>query len=553
MDTIGSVFSLTLLTLSIFFIHTASGVELNNENQTSTIQGVFIPENEYIAYFDANGVYTVVGAIKNSEEFPVIPTVTINIQEDNKILSKSFEYVPIMALKDLPFKIKFPEVETKTPILLNPEVSFVSTEKNQLQVEVIYDKTLVRHEDGHLTGRIINNGNSTAYNIKVFALIHGNEQVLDMGQNFEMIKKMEPREIRNFSMYPDPSINDEIIYYSCFAPTDSTIVPMTTTRNEEKFFFRYDSGSWYYGAKFNEEGTDLSMNTYFSFQLPTYANFEIPYYTDNEKFQVFLNGEAKKSIQSMDEMGNWHVAFIVEPRELGKIVIKGFEPGWHPDKTLIPKWITSNAKLWSEDQFYQYDFVRGINFMISEEIIDVPVSDFQGSLIATIPNWLSGPAGWWADGLISDDDFINLIENLIKRQIIKIPGVQFSEQSQETEFKTDDKTKSLEIKIEGEKQVRRGTTHTLEIQVLRSDIPIDGAQVFLDIEDYGENIIKEFKGYTNSQGFFIFSWEIPQSFDDIETLFAIVDVTDGVSSKTELFKFQVYCLPGEENCKVKGN
>ena len=112
---------------------------------------------------------------------------------------------------------------------------------------------------------------------------------------------------------------------------------------------------------------------------------------------------------------------------------------------------------------------------------------------------------------------------------------------------------SLEVKIVGEKQIRRGTTQTLEVQVLRDEIPIARAQVFIDIEDYGENIIKEFNGYTNSQGVFVFSWEIPKRFDDLETLLAIVDVTDDISSKTVLFKFQVYCLPGERDCKVEGN
>jgi len=111
----------------------------------------------------------------------------------------------------------------------------------------------------------------------------------------------------------------------------------------------------------------------------------------------------------------------------------------------------------------------------------------------------------------------------------------------------------LQIKVGGEKQVRRGTTHTIEVQVIRGDNPIEGARVFIDIEDYGEDIIKEFDGYTDSRGYFVLSWEIPQSFDDIETLLAIIDVTDGISSKTELFKFQVYCLPGEQNCKVEGN
>lgn len=112
---------------------------------------------------------------------------------------------------------------------------------------------------------------------------------------------------------------------------------------------------------------------------------------------------------------------------------------------------------------------------------------------------------------------------------------------------------SLEVKIDGEKQVRRGTTQTLQIQVLRDEIPIERARVFIDIEDYGEDIIKEFDGYTNSQGIFVFSWEIPQRFNDLEKLLAIIDVTDNVSSKTVLFKFQVYCLPGERDCKVEGN
>ena len=111
----------------------------------------------------------------------------------------------------------------------------------------------------------------------------------------------------------------------------------------------------------------------------------------------------------------------------------------------------------------------------------------------------------------------------------------------------------LEVKVTGEKQVRRGTTHSIEVQVYRENNPINDARVFLTIEDYGEDIIREFHGYTDHAGYFVFSWEIPKSFDDIETLLAFVDVTDGISSKTKLFKFQVYCLPGEKNCKVEGN
>lgn len=111
----------------------------------------------------------------------------------------------------------------------------------------------------------------------------------------------------------------------------------------------------------------------------------------------------------------------------------------------------------------------------------------------------------------------------------------------------------LEVGITGEKQVRRGTTHVMEIQVNRDKIPVNDAQIFISIEDYGEDVIREFHGRTDQQGHFVFSWEIPKTFDDIKTLLAFVDVTDGISSKTEMFKFNVYCLPGEKNCKVRGN
>lgn len=111
----------------------------------------------------------------------------------------------------------------------------------------------------------------------------------------------------------------------------------------------------------------------------------------------------------------------------------------------------------------------------------------------------------------------------------------------------------FEVKVDGEKQVRRGTTHNIVVQVYQDKIPVDGARVFLTIEDYGENIIREFKGHTNQEGYFVYSWEIPKNFDDIETLLAFVGVTDGNSSRTEIFKFQVYCLPGEKECKVDGN
>ena len=111
----------------------------------------------------------------------------------------------------------------------------------------------------------------------------------------------------------------------------------------------------------------------------------------------------------------------------------------------------------------------------------------------------------------------------------------------------------LEVIVTGQQQVRIGTTHDIVVNVSRNTNPVPDALVRITIEDYGEDIIRDFKGRTDDSGRFMFSWEIPKSFDDIKTLLAYVDVTDGASSKTILFKFQVYCLPGEAGCKTEGN
>ena len=179
--------------------------------------GVIIPEHEFVGYTDSNGIYTVVGAIKNYESFPVTPTVIISIEDGWQIVSRSIEYVPVLPSNELPFKIKFPEVKSSKPILNTPEISYVMSEKKPISVEVVYDETLVQYDDGHLTGRLINNGNETVHNIKVFAIIHGfNHETLDMGQNIELIEKLDPGEVGNFSMYPDPSVDEQVFYYSCF-------------------------------------------------------------------------------------------------------------------------------------------------------------------------------------------------------------------------------------------------------------------------------------------------------------------------------------------------
>ena len=379
---------------------------------------VFVPPEEYLGYFDSNGIYTVIGNVKNNFEYAIIPTIDVSIKDNSEILSKTIKHVPLSSDSELPFKIKFPEVSSDNPVLLPPNVTFEITNKDPIFLEVIYDETLVQYEDGHLTGRIQNTGNTTIFNPKIYAVIHGYEQVLDIVQNMERINKIDPGEIVNFSMYPDPSVTDDIFYYSCFAPVDTTVVPVTTIKNGEEFDFRYDSGAWYSAAKFNEEGTVLSIRGYNSYPLETYANFEFAPISGNEKFDVTLNDEPIEFIQSLDEMGYWHVAFNVDPRSQGILKISGFEIGIPSQPSKIPNWIKLNANWWATDQISDDEFLEGIDFLIQKQLVSAPMEYTSDVSKQKIPQWLKFSANWWATDQISDDEFLKIIETLIQRQII---------------------------------------------------------------------------------------------------------------------------------------
>lgn len=381
---------------------------------------VYVPLHEYLGYFDSTGIYTVVGNVKNENDFAIIPTITVSVIENSETISKTIQHVPLAAGTEIPFKIKFPEVQSNTPVLVNPELIYEQTITNPVPIQILYDKTLVKHEDGHISGRIQNTGTETIHFPKIFAVVHGYEKVLDITQNIEYIEKIEPGEILDFTMYPDPSITEDVFYYSCFAPVDTTVIPVTTKKNGGDFDFRYDSGAWYSAAKFDESGTTMTIRGYNSYPLETYANFEFTPISGNEKFSVTLNDEPIEFIQSIDDMGFWHVAFTVEPQSQGVLKISGFDKGLPPELPTVPVWVKQNADWWATQQISSSEFLEGIDFLFEKQILSVPTREVVSESQWKIPQWVQLPASWWYEEKITDEQFLNIIENLVQREIIVV-------------------------------------------------------------------------------------------------------------------------------------
>lgn len=87
---------------------------------------------------------------------------------------------------------------------------------------------------------------------------------------------------------------------------------------------------------------------------------------------------------------------------------------------IIPEWVRNNAMWWSQDQIADSDFISGLQFLIKEEIIQVPETKSSETSSNGIPSWIKNTAGWWAESQISDEEFVKGIQFLIENGIIKV-------------------------------------------------------------------------------------------------------------------------------------
>jgi len=339
------IFTSTIIALLIIIPVTANGE-------------VYIPDHEYVGFYDQDGIFTVIGGVKNNEMYPVIPTITVNVNDDGNIFSHQYKFSPIMPAQMLPLKLKLPEITSENPILELPQISYKQTEYKYESGYILYDNSLILHDDGRMTGTIKNAGDKTFLNFRIYALIKDqNENILDVA-NSQRFGIMHPGDTLEFEMIPDSKIANEIDLYSCFAFGDESVLPLNADRNGEQYTFRYDSGTWFKDGNFNSESTELEIYALNSFSAELNASFEFPQSSIHEDFEVYLDGtgwdgqacyqtdDKVANLQSLDELGNWHVYFTVPGFYQGDVTVKGFH---EPDGTVeVPEDLDLGQMVYTE-------------------------------------------------------------------------------------------------------------------------------------------------------------------------------------------------------------
>ena len=101
----------------------------------------------------------------------------------------------------------------------------------------------------------------------------------------------------------------------------------------------------------------------------------------------------------------------------------------------VPAWIKNTAGWWSTDKIPDEEFLKSLQFLIENKIINVESSDntITNSSTQPIPTWIKNTAGWWSTDKIPDEEFLKGINFLINNNllIVDLPDVrELSEEEQ---------------------------------------------------------------------------------------------------------------------------
>ena len=160
----------------------------------------------------------------------------------------------------------------------------------------------------------------------------------------------------------------------------------------------------------------------------------------------------------------------------------------------IPEWVKNNASWWSERQISQTEFTNGLEFLINEGIIYVPLKE-PGipEPEKIIPDWVRNTAGWWANDEISDYEFIDAMKYLIEIGIIEVdafsPEISVEETIEEIpETPTTNET-PLMLLLEGYDTVTPEKRFVLDVLVFDAEMYPQASPTFNRNADYTVDVV----------------------------------------------------------------
>ena len=214
---------------------------------------------------------------------------------------------------------------------------------------------------------------------------------------------------------------------------------VTPTSNENQFSSVTENGQ--FRILFSSEPKNLKSNSegkiYFNIMDVFLKNTPIAVSYD---FSITQNGKIiyQDSGISKDSKENFNALEISIPEGITGIVQVNFEnidgndlartsipiiidrKGIQINEISIPKWIKNNAAWWAEGQIDDKTFIQGIEYLIKNEIVQIPKTQQESTDNQGIPEWIKNNAAWWAEGQIDDKTFVQGLQYLIQKSILRV-------------------------------------------------------------------------------------------------------------------------------------
>ena len=128
------------------------------------------------------------------------------------------------------------------------------------------------------------------------------------------------------------------------------------------------------------------------------------------------------------------VVVIDLSKNTGNAVIS--KPGFNDQRIItencnskVPSWVKNNAEWWAEGKIDEDSFLKGMEFLIKEGIMEIPPNTtlnppLSSSSTQKTPDWIKTTVEWWAHDVITDDAFLECMQFLVTNKIIILDDKQ---------------------------------------------------------------------------------------------------------------------------------
>lgn len=232
-----------------------------------------------------------------------------------------------------------------------------------------------------------------------------NEQIYEKQFYFE-----KPKETQDSSKTPEPEISD----------TPKKLEPEETSILDPKLrisgFPNPENSPNYYVDRYANE---IEYRDWFDYYFPENSILEIVGYKSTHVEGFPDNGNSPwHYVNRYNAEENYRDWFDSQFQTKSIYEVLGYPESLFQK---VPNWIKNNAKWWSSGLISDSDFLKGIEFLINENIIFIPNLPDPGiSETKKIPVWVKNTSEWWADDKIDENEFLKGIIFLIENNIIVV-------------------------------------------------------------------------------------------------------------------------------------